>query len=485
MTRSASSPASALAARSRSTSACSPSTCRPCNRGRWLVILESFWGVGHSSSPPGLALDPRPDARPGRYLLGSSAVAGALVFWVRLRIPESPRFLAATGRGRPGRGDPRPRSRARTACRNSDVPAHRRPARRRERQGRTNQAPRSRASSAPHHGDAAEHLVLHRRSPPYDPPPRAGCRRSSPSVASTTVRDPTATRRCSLAAQSARLTSRPPGWSSAGDASGRSSPTCRSRAAPAHVRLRHGDEPHGADRRGAPARRASSRSAPGRACTPSTPAAAADNARAPTGMGAASGGSPAWPASSLPLNRRRADPGLRPGLTLTVYALAFALAALSVAVLGHETRAEALADTVAEEVGRAPSDRGEPLRPHDRSPRSAPTHRRPGLSELTWAGVRGRSAAIASTTLRKPATPSCSPEYRCRPLVARHPEHRKAYGPTLKNARRNAWLPAGLPGAVEHVRRIRLGVGRRSSPVTTPALTSACTVTRPRASLST
>ena len=37
------------------------------------------------------------------------------------------------------------------------------------------------------------------------------------------------------------------------------------------------------------------------------------------------------------------------GLTLTVYALAFALAALSVAVLGHETRDEALADTVGEE----------------------------------------------------------------------------------------------------------------------------------------
>ena len=37
------------------------------------------------------------------------------------------------------------------------------------------------------------------------------------------------------------------------------------------------------------------------------------------------------------------------GLTLTVYALSFALAAVSVAVLGHETRDEALADTVAEE----------------------------------------------------------------------------------------------------------------------------------------
>ena len=39
------------------------------------------------------------------------------------------------------------------------------------------------------------------------------------------------------------------------------------------------------------------------------------------------------------------------GLTLTVYALSFAFAAVSVAVLGHETRDEALADTVAEEEG--------------------------------------------------------------------------------------------------------------------------------------
>jgi MFS transporter, putative metabolite:H+ symporter len=33
-----------------------------------------------------------------RYLLATSAIAGALVFWVRLRVPESPRYLAATGR---------------------------------------------------------------------------------------------------------------------------------------------------------------------------------------------------------------------------------------------------------------------------------------------------------------------------------------------------------------------------------------------------
>ena len=66
------------------------------NRGRWLVILESFWGVG-TVVAAGLAWILVPTLG-WRYLLGSSAVAGALVFWVRLRIPESPRFLAATGR---------------------------------------------------------------------------------------------------------------------------------------------------------------------------------------------------------------------------------------------------------------------------------------------------------------------------------------------------------------------------------------------------
>src|SRR3954447_6269707 len=66
------------------------------NRGRWLVILESFWGVG-TVVAAGLAWILVPTLG-WRYLLGSSAVAGALVFWVRLRIPESPRYLATAGR---------------------------------------------------------------------------------------------------------------------------------------------------------------------------------------------------------------------------------------------------------------------------------------------------------------------------------------------------------------------------------------------------
>jgi MFS family permease len=89
-----------------------------------------------------------------------------------------------------------------------------------------------------------------------------------------------------------------------------------------------------------------------------------------TGMGAASG--MARVAGVLaPAHRRRAD-HVSLGLTLTVYAFAFAfaLAALSVAVLGHETRDEALADTVAEEQGER-GLRRQALRAQDRSPRSA------------------------------------------------------------------------------------------------------------------
>ena len=86
------------------------------NRGRWLVILESFWGVG-TVVAAGLAWILVPTLG-WRYLLGSSAVAGALVFWVRLRIPESraswPPPAAST---RPRRSSAR--SRARTAYRNA------------------------------------------------------------------------------------------------------------------------------------------------------------------------------------------------------------------------------------------------------------------------------------------------------------------------------------------------------------------------------
>ena len=57
----------------------------------------------------------------------------------------------------------------------------------------------------------------------------------------------------------------------------------------------------------------------------------------------------------------------------------------------------------------------------------------------------------------------------------------KAYGPTLKNARRNAFfLPVFL--ALSNTYSASASVSSSLISVTTPALTSACTVTRPRAS---
>lgn len=66
------------------------------NRGRWLVLLESFWGVG-TLAAAGLAWILVPTLG-WRYLLATSAVAGFFVLWVRLRVPESPRWLMTRGR---------------------------------------------------------------------------------------------------------------------------------------------------------------------------------------------------------------------------------------------------------------------------------------------------------------------------------------------------------------------------------------------------
>jgi MFS transporter, putative metabolite:H+ symporter len=66
------------------------------NRGRWLVLLESFWGVG-TLAAAGLAWILVPTLG-WRYLLATSAVAALGVLWVRMRVPESPRWLMAKGR---------------------------------------------------------------------------------------------------------------------------------------------------------------------------------------------------------------------------------------------------------------------------------------------------------------------------------------------------------------------------------------------------
>lgn len=66
------------------------------NRGRNLVILESFWALG-TIIAAGLAwiLVPSYGWRP---LLATSAVAAVLVLWIRSKIPESPRYLAISGK---------------------------------------------------------------------------------------------------------------------------------------------------------------------------------------------------------------------------------------------------------------------------------------------------------------------------------------------------------------------------------------------------
>ena len=66
------------------------------NRGRMLVLLESFWGVG-TLAAAGLAWILVPTLG-WRYLLATSAIAGLGVLWVRMRVPESPRWLMTQGR---------------------------------------------------------------------------------------------------------------------------------------------------------------------------------------------------------------------------------------------------------------------------------------------------------------------------------------------------------------------------------------------------
>ncbi len=66
------------------------------NRGRYLVMLEAFWALG-TIVAAGLAWLIVP-AFGWRPLLATSAVAAFLVFWIRRRVPESPRYLAASGR---------------------------------------------------------------------------------------------------------------------------------------------------------------------------------------------------------------------------------------------------------------------------------------------------------------------------------------------------------------------------------------------------
>jgi putative MFS transporter len=66
------------------------------NRGRYLVLLESFWAVG-TIVAAGLAWLVVPTLG-WRALLALSAVPGAIVFFIRRYVPESPRYLLIEGR---------------------------------------------------------------------------------------------------------------------------------------------------------------------------------------------------------------------------------------------------------------------------------------------------------------------------------------------------------------------------------------------------
>ncbi|HHH83790.1 MAG TPA: MFS transporter [Chloroflexi bacterium] len=66
------------------------------NRGRYLVLLESFWALG-TILAAGLAwlIVPRFGWRP---LLAISAIPGAIIYFIRRYVPESPRYLLVDGR---------------------------------------------------------------------------------------------------------------------------------------------------------------------------------------------------------------------------------------------------------------------------------------------------------------------------------------------------------------------------------------------------
>ncbi len=74
------------------------------NRGRYLVLLESFWALG-SILVAGLAwliIKNVPDIG-WRVLLAVSALPGLIVYFIRRYIPESPRYLLIDGREKEAR----------------------------------------------------------------------------------------------------------------------------------------------------------------------------------------------------------------------------------------------------------------------------------------------------------------------------------------------------------------------------------------------
>lgn len=65
-------------------------------RGRYLVLLESFWALGYLVAA-GLAWLIVP-VLGWRWLLAISAIPGLIIFFIRRHVPESPRYLLVQGR---------------------------------------------------------------------------------------------------------------------------------------------------------------------------------------------------------------------------------------------------------------------------------------------------------------------------------------------------------------------------------------------------
>lgn len=67
-------------------------------RGRFLVYLESFWALGTVMiALLAWAIVPQLPENGWRWILAINALPGLLGFWVRLSVPESPRFLLLKG----------------------------------------------------------------------------------------------------------------------------------------------------------------------------------------------------------------------------------------------------------------------------------------------------------------------------------------------------------------------------------------------------
>lgn len=67
-------------------------------RGRFLVYLESFWALGTVAiALVAWAIVPQLPETGWRWILAINALPGLLGFWVRLSVPESPRYLLLKG----------------------------------------------------------------------------------------------------------------------------------------------------------------------------------------------------------------------------------------------------------------------------------------------------------------------------------------------------------------------------------------------------